>query len=335
MSFARLAALLLILMLPAVRSWAGRIVPVKTTATFTAQQSRPRWSVPIHARDGHLAYILSLKPEFDDGGRVIAVDLVMRNPDVKGDVPDLIRESITGLQPPRFTANDLEQRLQRSALREMATLFLTKVAILLRVGVAAATVNRIPNADGYQIDSLSLDIEIDNLYKVPQLSLETPCSQVEAIGYTRPMFFERRGGVAYGITASSENFKKGDNMQLYILLSNESNHLIERVVCCQFTFQNEIEVVNSSGSRVPSQRDLYNHKTKPELEDCSCSAILQLPSGFCGVVDAGSLNAAYDLPPGTYKIIQDGMPSHSISEAGEQLPPGRHKAFVITVEPTD
>ncbi len=46
-----------------------RIVPLRTSATFSAQSPENRWSVPIKSPDGSTAYVLSLEPMISRTGR--------------------------------------------------------------------------------------------------------------------------------------------------------------------------------------------------------------------------------------------------------------------------
>ncbi len=164
MGHTRQVGLLLMLVLSSASSWASSsVVPLKTSVTFTAQHLEQRWSAPIRTSDGHVAYILSLEPDFDVGGHVVTVELVMRRAGAKSDAPDLLRGSLHGLQPPDFAANDLAHGIKNSAFGEKRTMSLTKLGLQLRVGVKDATVSPNPTVGGYQLDTLSLDIEVDNL----------------------------------------------------------------------------------------------------------------------------------------------------------------------------
>ena len=57
-----------------------RIVPLRTSATFSAQSPENRWSVPIKSPDGSTAYVLSLEPGFDVGHHVVTLELLLRRP---------------------------------------------------------------------------------------------------------------------------------------------------------------------------------------------------------------------------------------------------------------
>ena len=163
MGHRRRCGLLLTLVLSAATSWASFVVPLRTNATFTAQQPQQRWSLPIHASDGHVAYILSLEPDFDVGGHVVTVELVMRRAGAKADAPDLIRGKLHGLQPLDFAANDLAHGAKNSVFGEQRTMSLTKLGLLLRVTVTDVTVSPNPTMGGYQLDTLGVHIEVDNL----------------------------------------------------------------------------------------------------------------------------------------------------------------------------
>lgn len=163
MGHVRQRCLVLILVLSTATGWALSVVPLSTNATFTAQQPQQRWSVPIQARDGHVAYILSLEPDFDVGGHVVTVELVMRQAGAKTDATDLIRGNLHGLQPSDFAANDLAQGTKKSVFGEERTISLTKLGLLLRVAVTDATVSPNQTMGGYQLDTLGLHIQVDNL----------------------------------------------------------------------------------------------------------------------------------------------------------------------------
>lgn len=250
-----------------------------------------------------------------------------------------MEENANGLQPPHFTANDLAQRVQRSAFGEPATMGLMKLGLLLRVTVTGAAVSPNPTTGGYQINTLNLHIEVDNLHSTAPLSLGTPCSEVEEKDYIRPVFFDQHDGIAYGVSALRDHFKEGDEIRLYLVLSNESEQTIGYMVC-KTTIMDEIEVVNSSGMRIPSGMELHYHKTKPTPEVGGCFGELKVEPGSCEVVNSGylsPLDTGYDLKPGTYKIIEDQAPSHPISKVGEPISPGTwlQKGLTITIEPAD
>jgi hypothetical protein len=339
MGYTQRVGLFLTLLLSAASSWASRIVPVTTSVTFTAQQAQQPWSAPIYSKDEQAAYVLGLEPVLDAGGHVVTVNLVMRRAGARGDAPDLIEENANGLQPPHFTANDLAQRVQRSAFGEPATMGLMKLGLLLRVTVTGAAVIPNPTTGGYQINTLNLHIEVDNLHSTAPLSLGTPCSKIEEKDYIRPVFFDQHDGIAYGVSALRDHFKEGDEIRLYLLLSNESEQAIGYMVC-KTTIMDEIEVVNSSGMRIPSGMELHYHKTKPTPEVGGCFGELKVEPGSCEVVNSGylsPLDTGYDLKPGTYKIIEDHAPSHPISKIGEPVPPATwlQRGLTITIEPAD
>lgn len=157
-------SLFLILVLSSLGSWAASaVVPLKTSVTFAAQQPEQKWSLPVYASNGHVEYVLSLEPDFDVGGHVVTVELVMRRAGAKDDSPDLLRGNLHGLQASDFAANDLAHGAKNSAFGEERTMPLAKLGLLLRVAVKDATVSPNPTIGGYQLDTLSLQIEVDNL----------------------------------------------------------------------------------------------------------------------------------------------------------------------------
>jgi hypothetical protein len=141
-----------------------RIVPLRTSATFSAQSPENRWSVPIKSPDGSTAYVLSLEPDFDVGHHVVTLELVLRRPGDKTDAPNLLdpTERRHGLQAYDFAADDLAHGAQKSAFGEKRTVSLKNLGLVLRIAVSKALVSPI-SAGNYQFGSLELQIELDNV----------------------------------------------------------------------------------------------------------------------------------------------------------------------------
>jgi len=141
-----------------------RIVPLQTSATFSAQSPENRWSVPIKWTDGSTAYVLSLEPDFDLGHHIVTLELVLRRPGGKTDAPNLLDPTGRrhGLQAYDFAADDLARGVQNSAFGEKRTVSLKTLGLVVRIAVSKATASPI-SAGNYQLDALDLQIEADNL----------------------------------------------------------------------------------------------------------------------------------------------------------------------------
>lgn len=140
-----------------------RIVPLRTTATFSSQSPESRWSVPIKSTDGSTAYVLSLEPDFDVGHHVVTLELVLRKPGDNAEAPNLLDPTARrhGLQAYDFAANDLAQGVQKSAYGERRTLSVKKLGIVLRITISKATIGTISPGNS-QIDEMDLQVEVDN-----------------------------------------------------------------------------------------------------------------------------------------------------------------------------
>ena len=66
-----------------------------------------------------------------------------------------------GIQPCDFVANDLAQGAQKSVFGDKRTLLSKSLGLVVHIAVSKAVVSPI-SAANYQIDSLGLQIEIDN-----------------------------------------------------------------------------------------------------------------------------------------------------------------------------
>jgi len=153
---------LLVLTLLSTGAATTRILPVRTSARFKAQFPEEHWFVPIKASDGRTAYVLSLEPDFDVGHHVLTVELVLRRAGSKVDAPNLLRGKWHGLQDYDFAAGDLAHGVKNSAFGEKRTVSLKNLGLVLRIVVTDATVSPI-SATTYQLDTLGLQVEVDNL----------------------------------------------------------------------------------------------------------------------------------------------------------------------------
>jgi hypothetical protein len=140
-----------------------RIVPLRTSATFSAQSPENRWSVPIKFADGSTAYVLSLEPDFDVGHHVVTLELVLRRPGDKTDAPNLLDPTGRrhGLQSYDFAADDLAQGVQKSAFGEKRAVPLKSLGLVVQITVSKAVVSPV-SASRHQMDALELQIEADN-----------------------------------------------------------------------------------------------------------------------------------------------------------------------------
>ena len=140
-----------------------RIVPLRTTAVFSAQSPDNRWSGPITFADGTAAYILSLEPELDHGHHPITVELTLRRVDDRTDDSNLLDPTakLHGLQPYDFAADDLAEGPQKSAFGRVRKVSLKNLGLVIRITVLKAIVSPISGGH-HQFDGLELQIEADN-----------------------------------------------------------------------------------------------------------------------------------------------------------------------------
>jgi len=165
---------------------------------------------------------------------------------------------------------------------------------------------------------------------VAAAELPKTCSQADIEKYGRPVVFERRDGVAYGVSASGNTFPKKAEITVYIWLSNESQSSQQYLMCCEWTFLKRIEVWDAAGTRLDSAADVHlkdlQDKHQEWIEACGCSGWRTIEPGSCGVVDQGTINrkdTAYDLSPGRYTVGERG----SISEIAMLRQLGREHLF--------
>jgi len=140
-----------------------RVVPLRTSVTFSPRSSVSQWSVPIRSDDGRTVYVLSLEPEFSMGKHLAALTLVLRHFGDKNDAPNLLdpRGIWHGIQPCDFVANDLAQGAQKSVFGDKRTISRKDLGLMLRIIVSNAMVSPL-SAGNYQLDALDLQIEVNN-----------------------------------------------------------------------------------------------------------------------------------------------------------------------------
>jgi len=140
------------------------IVPLRTSARITPQSIGSRWSVPVKSSKGHVAYILSLEPEVDVGNHLVSAELVLRPAGENAAKANLLEPSGNwhGLQPYMFPANGFATGVAKAPFGETRKLTLKNLGVQVQVTITEAKVTPI-SSDGYQLDSLSLDIELSNL----------------------------------------------------------------------------------------------------------------------------------------------------------------------------
>jgi hypothetical protein len=141
-----------------------QIVPLQTTATFSTQSAKTKWSVPIKSTDGRTVYVLSFDSFLWVSGQVEGVDLILKRPHDRADAPNLLEPPGRwhGLQDYMFAADDLAKGAQNSAFGEQRTITDKRRGLVVRILVSNAKVSPIPSGD-FQLDSLNLKIEVDNL----------------------------------------------------------------------------------------------------------------------------------------------------------------------------
>jgi hypothetical protein len=169
--------------------------------------------------------------------------------------------------------------------------------------------------------------------------LGVSCQKANVGVYGNITFFQRHAGVAYGVSTHTLTIDPdGEDLRVYLWLSNLSNQPIEVMMCCGVPLLNAIQVVDASGKRLVSGWERYNKKTKSDPQVCTCSADEIIPPGSCTVVDSGVLNASvpsgYSMPPGTYTIMEDPQPSHALPD-GPVYPvmPPKSERLTITIAP--
>jgi len=142
----------------------SRIVPLQSRATFSALSSENNWSIPIKSTDGSAAYVLSLEPQFDVGHHIVTLELVLRYPGDKTNVPNLLEPKGRwhGLQAYDFAAGDLAGGVQKSAFGEKRLVFLKSLGLKIRIVISKVIVSQF-SAGNYQLDALELQIEVNNV----------------------------------------------------------------------------------------------------------------------------------------------------------------------------
>jgi hypothetical protein len=135
------------------------------------------------------------------------------------------------------------------------------------------------------------------------------CSQTDIAKYGRPVMFDRRAGIAFGVSAPQTTFHKGSDAVVYIWLSNHTETRKSYNACCEATFLQIIDVFDSSGhvleTAVEARLRSLGRKSDRSIAACSCSALRMVEPGTCRVIDQGTLNrkdAAYSLTFGHYTI---------------------------------
>jgi len=140
-----------------------RIIPVRTTVSYSSHLSEPSWSIPIKTTDGSTLYILSLEQGFAVGHSLAVLKLVLRHFTDRPDAPNLLDPSGIwhGIQPCDFVANDLAKGIQKSVFGEKRKLSRKDLGLVVRITVRSAIVSVTPSGN-YQLDGLGLQIEVDN-----------------------------------------------------------------------------------------------------------------------------------------------------------------------------
>lgn len=155
---------LLIVSLICCASLRADVIPLRSTATFSADSPEKEWSVPIKSSDGFVRYILWLEPDFDTEHHVVTVELVLQKRGDKPNGPNLLDPTGRrhGLQAYDFAASDLAKGVQKSAFGKNRTIPLKNLEMIVRVVISSAKVARI-SAAKYQLEALKLKIEVNNI----------------------------------------------------------------------------------------------------------------------------------------------------------------------------
>ncbi len=140
---------------------------------------------------------------------------------------------------------------------------------------------------------------------------------------------------------AGDHFKADKEARIYIWLSNESASANDRYSCCEMTFLSGIQVVDATGLRLETGREILARKVRQEGHEpvtvCTCSGSVSLAPGRCGVVDSGTLNrrdTAYDLAPGKYFVVEQ-TPKPGVDPARSPLrddPQEKVPGLAITIE---
>jgi hypothetical protein len=142
-----------------------RIIPLRTTATFSSKALASRWSAPVKSTDGRTLYVLSFVPPFFwVGGQIEGVDLALTGLHDDADAPNLLEPAGNwhGLQAYMFAADDLAKGAQNFTFGEKRTIASNKLGLIIRITVLNSKVTPISSGE-IQLDSLDLKIEVDNL----------------------------------------------------------------------------------------------------------------------------------------------------------------------------
>jgi hypothetical protein len=143
----------------------SRIVPLQTDITFSSQPKPTLWSVPIQSPNGRTAYTLSLHVSYWVWGQVEGVELVLRRGSNKSQTGNLLEPTghWHGLQDYMFPANGFVNGLQGFKFGDRRAIRLPKLGLILQITVQDAKVSAILGRGENQLDSLSLQVEVDNL----------------------------------------------------------------------------------------------------------------------------------------------------------------------------
>jgi hypothetical protein len=140
-----------------------RIIPLRTKAIFLSRSPENLWSVPIKSTDGRTLYFLRLVEDTDLEHHPITIEIVLGRPGYKPDGANLLDPTGVrhGLQAYDFTADDLAQGAQKSAFGEKRTMLLKDLGFVVQIAISKVAVSPI-SLNSHQIDSLELQIEVDN-----------------------------------------------------------------------------------------------------------------------------------------------------------------------------
>jgi len=148
-----------------------RIIPLRTSATFSAQFPDSRWSVPIKSTDGHTVYTLSLEPYRDVKNHIAGLDLELRFAHDMSDAPNLLEPvgRWHGLQAFNFAGTDFAQGAEKSGFGENRTIYVKRADLMVRIDVSKAVVSQVSTGE-YQFDRLDLQIDVYNAPSGPRRS---------------------------------------------------------------------------------------------------------------------------------------------------------------------
>lgn len=119
--------------------------------------------MPLRSAQGTTVYELSLEPQADRQRHVIGVTLALRDPGDGADTRNLLEPEGNwhGLHPFDFPARDFAAGIDGSSFGRARKIFAARVGLVVRIVFLEAQVRPLKKNE-FELDKLSLDIEVDN-----------------------------------------------------------------------------------------------------------------------------------------------------------------------------